>query len=138
MHRPERTNFYKFSAKVPLESALRAVGEIAMKKTVLALATMAMTLGGCGGPAEPVVLPDDAIEAARTCFGAQGKPSSGCGGVRCRAHRLFVGQDALCVELPNDRSLLWRAPRPHPCHRTFTRLLANRLCAQRRHAPHTF
>lgn len=43
-----------------------------MKKTVLALATMAMTLGGCGGPAEPVVLPDDAIEAARTCFVAQG------------------------------------------------------------------
>lgn len=43
-----------------------------MKNTVFALGALSMTIGGCFGPGEPVVLPDDDIDAARTCFVAQG------------------------------------------------------------------
>ena len=43
-----------------------------MKTYALALGALSLTLGGCLGAPEPVVLPDDDIAAARTCFVAQG------------------------------------------------------------------
>lgn len=43
-----------------------------MKKTAITLGTISLLLSGCFGPGEPVVLPEDNIEAGRTCFIAQG------------------------------------------------------------------
>ena len=44
-----------------------------MKNAVLfATLSASLALGGCFGPGDPVELPDDAIEAASTCFAAQG------------------------------------------------------------------
>lgn len=42
-----------------------------MRKTIVALAALSFTLASCGPP-EPVVIPEDMIEAGRTCFVAQG------------------------------------------------------------------
>ncbi len=42
-----------------------------MNKSILALTALSLTLGSCG-PGEPVVIPEDAVEAGRTCFVAQG------------------------------------------------------------------
>lgn len=42
-----------------------------MKKSIFALGALPVTLASCGPP-EPVVIPEDAIAAGRTCFVAQG------------------------------------------------------------------
>lgn len=42
-----------------------------MNKSILALGALCVTLTSCGPP-EPVIIPEDAIEAGRTCFVAQG------------------------------------------------------------------
>ena len=42
-----------------------------MKKSILALSAVSVALASCG-PGDPVVIPEDAIEAGRTCFVAQG------------------------------------------------------------------
>ncbi|MEP3421911.1 MAG: hypothetical protein ABJN35_09275 [Erythrobacter sp.] len=43
-----------------------------MKKSAAILGTASLALSGCFAPPEPIVLSDDLIEAARTCFVAQG------------------------------------------------------------------
>ena len=42
-----------------------------MQKSIVALAALSFTLASCGPP-EPVVIPEDVIDAGRTCFVAQG------------------------------------------------------------------
>lgn len=44
-----------------------------MRKTAVALGALSMTLAGCFGPPEPVVIPDDLVDAGRTCVVAQGQ-----------------------------------------------------------------
>ena len=47
-----------------------------MKKGILALGALSLGASACFGPGEPVVLPEDTLDAARTCFVASGMVSA--------------------------------------------------------------